>query len=73
MTNNRIAKILRIIGLLLIAVGAFIILQFFYSDIYAGLNQRKLHDQWSREASKAISAADSTRTASRETTAKTTP
>ncbi|MBE0447784.1 MAG: class E sortase [Actinobacteria bacterium] len=74
MIGNHRAKILRIIGLLLIAVGAFIILQFIYSDIYTGLNQRKLHDRWAREASRATSVADSTHSASwaRETASATT-
>lgn len=46
MAGDGISRILRIVGLVLIAIGAFILFKIYYTDIKADYSQKKMHDEW---------------------------
>ncbi|MHB8841497.1 MAG: class E sortase, partial [Candidatus Aquicultor sp.] len=46
MARDRISRILRIAGLVLIAVGVLILLKINYTDVETGYNQKRMHDAW---------------------------
>ncbi|HCG98881.1 MAG: hypothetical protein A2074_02760 [Candidatus Aquicultor primus] len=48
MAAGKRAMIYRIVGLALIAVGAYILLQIAYTDVYTGYKQRQLQSDWNK-------------------------
>ncbi|MDP2210975.1 MAG: class E sortase [Candidatus Aquicultor sp.] len=50
MAAGKRAMIYRILGLALIAVGAYILLQIAYTDVYTGYKQRQLQNDWDKAA-----------------------
>lgn len=50
MAPGKRAMIYRIVGLALIAAGAYILLQIAYTDVYTGYKQRQLQKDWDKAA-----------------------
>ncbi|MBS3908580.1 MAG: class E sortase [Actinobacteria bacterium] len=50
MAAGKRAMIYRIVGLSLIAVGAYILLQIAFTDVYTGYKQRQLQNDWDKAA-----------------------
>ncbi|NCO65122.1 MAG: hypothetical protein COW32_07185 [Candidatus Aquicultor secundus] len=46
MAGDRFSRILRIAGLILIAVGVFILLKINYTDVETSYTQERMHDEW---------------------------
>ncbi len=46
MASDRISRILRIAGLILIAGGVLILLKINYTDVETSYNQKRMHDAW---------------------------
>ncbi len=53
MASDRISRTLRITGLILIAIGAFILLKINYTDVETSYSQKRMHDAWIKAENRA--------------------